>query len=210
MFSALATSPVSIAAESSAALFLRPKTKGKGSKRETYTQDNARYMNDFRPAHEKNKTLLSVLKNNQDNGWIKVSSKKIGGLHRIKEKQTEKSSTESFPELPIPQKPHKPLCWVSNSSGTNEHMKPKDEFKLAPVPESAKVKNKKDSMQVLSKTTTNDAIDSLNFQEKENTLREEVKYWKEIAESRGHLLDEMESKIISLNRELDDMYERYC
>ena len=213
MFSALAQSPQTTtnAAEASAALIMRPKGRERGAQRETYTNDSARYMNNYRPAHERNNTLLSVLGNTENDGWVTVSSKKLAGSRRMREKQTEKQSPEeNFPTLPTPQKPHKPLCWVSKSSGSNEHMKPKEEFQLAPVPESAKVKNKKASMQVLSKTLTNDAVDKLNFQEKENVLKEDVKYWKELAESRAVLLDDMEMKINSLNRELDDMFERYC
>jgi hypothetical protein len=209
MFSALAQSPQTTtdAAEASAALIMRPKGRERGARRETYTNESARYMNNYRPAHERGNTLLSVLGNTENDGWVTVSSKRLAGSRRMREKQTPE---ESFPGLPPPQKATKPLCWVSNSSGSNEHMKPNEEFQLAPVPESAKVTNKKNSMQVLSKTSTNDAVDTLNFQEKENDLKVEVKYWKELAESRAVLLDDMEHKINGLNRELDDMFDRYC
>lgn len=212
MFAALAVSPQTTnAAEQSAALIMRPKGRERGAKRETYTNEDAKYMNDFRPIHERNNTLLSLIGNTENDGWITVSSKRLAGSRQREKKQTERQHTnESFPDLPLPQKATKPLCWVSRSSGSNEHLKPKEEFKIAAVPESAKVKNKKTPMQVLSKTSTNDAVDTLNFQEKEDVLKKDVKYWKELAESRAVLLDDMEHKINSLNRELDDMFDRYC
>ena len=212
MFAALAVSPQTTnAAEQSAALIMRPKGRERGAKRETYTNEDAKYMNDFRPIHERNNTLLSLIGNTENDGWITVSSKRLAGSRRREKKQTENQPTnESFPGLPSPQKATKPLCWVSSSSGSNEHLKSKEEFKIAAVPESAKVKNKKTSMQVLSKTSTDDAVDALNFQERENILNEDVKYWKALADSRAVILDDMENKINSLNRELDDMFDRYC
>ena len=210
MFSALAQSPETTSnAEASAAIIMRPKTRERGAQRETYSNESARYMNDFRPAHERNNTLLSMFENTKNDGWVTVTSRKFAGARKRNETSVQ-TKKESFPELPQPQTYVKPLCWVSKSSGSNEHMKPKDEFKLAPVPESAKVKNKTVSFVTLNKSTMNDSIDEMNFKEREIKLQQEVTKWKDIAENRALLLDEMETKINYLNKELDDMYDRYC
>ena len=63
-------------------------------------------------------------------------------------------------------------------------------------------------MQVLSKTTTDDAVDNLNFQEERNELLCEIDHWKRVADDRAQILDDMERELNFVRRELDDLYDR--
>ena len=154
------------------------------------------------PKHERSNTLLAAL------GNFENTNTKHTKLAMGKRREAQTTNTEQFPGLPLPGTAQKTLCWVSNSSGTNKHMTANQEYILAPVPESRKVKNK--AMKELSTKTIHAEVDGLNFQERESELVKEVAYWKHMAEDRARLLDEMEGKNLHLNRELDDMWDKYC
>ena len=108
-----------------------------------------------------------------------------------------------FPALGSPVK-SMPVEWVKQSSNIIN-----DTFtgEMAAVPETKKVKNKT-KMQVLSKSTTNSAVNNLNFQEEKVQLLADIERWRKVADERGQMLDDMEWEIGQLKRELDEVYER--
>lgn len=182
------------------ALVLRPKGKGPNARRDVYDNASRRYMSDLRPQHEQTNTLLAMVNTATMDEHFKNSK----GTSRKRKPATQKQgNTEMFPTLGNPAKTNS-LTWVTPSSSTTN-----DAFTgtLAPVPESKKVSSKP-KMQVLSKTTTNDAVDNLNFQEEKEKLLADIEKWQQVAEERAKMLDDMEWEISRLRRELDDAYDR--
>lgn len=194
------------------ALVLRPKGRGPNARRDVYDSSSRRYMSDLRPQHEQSNTLLARLGVNHIDEQFRNAPNPINPQNS--HKSTKQPVAESFPALNpfsdtkvvTKQNPE----WVTTPTSNDAFTGP-----MAPVPESKKKNTSKTKIirtaadwQVLSKATTNDAVDNLNFQEERETLLAEVERWKEIAEERANFLDEMEWEIGRLKRELDDAYDR--
>ena len=187
-------------------MVMRPKERGRNTRRELYGHESAKYMNDFRPAHERENTLLSVLGAATIDNTFQNASAPRPSFNKDKHQPIGNKQMQAFPQLGENNiKIKTNTSWVTELSDSNEHMKQNDDYMLAPVPESKKVKNK---MQVLNKSTTNDAVDNLNFKKLEKELLAEISRWKRIAEERAEILDEFETTIRCLNRELDDLYNK--
>ena len=169
------------------------------ARRQIFDQDSIAYIKDMRV--NQTNTLLA-----------KVDVEKIGracetSTGATKRKRAEPSKQtrgqEMFPALGSPVK-SMPVEWVKQTSNIIN-----DIFtgEMAAVPETKKVKNKT-KMQVLSKSTTNSAVNNLNFQEEKVQLLADIKRWRTVADERGQMLDDMEWEIGRLKRELEDVYDR--
>ena len=193
---------VDTSGESGKALVVRPKGRGPGAKRELYDDHSAQYMTDLRPNHEQTNTLLGRIGAESIDKQCKNAK---GATKRKRANQSDQKKPghgEMFPALGSPVK-SMPVKWVTQSKITT------DAFTgtLAPVPASKKVANKP-KMQVLSKATTNYAVNNLNFQEEKVKLLADIERWQQVADERGQMLDDMEWEIGRLKRELDDAYDR--
>ena len=190
---------------SAAGLVMRPRGRERNARREVYGHESAKYMNDLRPAHERSNTLLSLVGNSIDQTF-KNAPPPRPTFNNARPQNVQGEPKQSFPSLGENRSTVKSNTWVTETSYTNNHMKTKDEYVLAPVPDSKRVKK----MQFLDKSSINDAVDNLNFKEREKELHAEIDHWKRIAEERAVLLDEFEATIGKLNTELDNyLYDNY-
>lgn len=182
-------------------LVLRPKGRERNARRELYDSESSRYMMDLRPKHEQSNTISDLLDATIDKQFQSAPAPNNTRKRAHTSEQKKLNNKEMFPVLGSPVTA-KSLTWVTPKS-------PDVDFTgtLAPVPTSKKVK-KKQTMQVLSKATTNDNVDKLNFQDERNELLSDIEKWKRIADERGNMLDDMEWEIGRLQRELEDAYDR--
>ena len=193
---------VDTSGESGKALVLRPKGRGPNACREVYDNESVNYMKDLRSQHERTDTLLAKI-DTEIFGRACETSKGTTKRKRGNPTQQKKSGHgEMFPALGSPVK-SMPVKWGTQSKITTNAFT----GTLAPVPASKKVTNKP-KMQVLSKATTNDAVNNLNFQEEKVQLLADIERWRQVADERAQMLDDMEWEIGRLRRELDEAYDR--